>query len=258
LQQLSAASFTEGCFSGIPVEILQGALLFEHWESPTRREGFPSWSWTGWKGNLFKASLVGKTPYQPPFKAWKARKTTMGYEPALLYESSQTRWPDWKPGYDPILDAMFTLENKLQALLTSYRSFPDLSQALFVNAILFQPGLLKLCSNPCANGFRHSLGTYRFHRRINQVDCHFICHDIETKNAMCGGPVDLLLIERECYVHFGWVYEYLLLGMLPYGEKGAQRIGRVRMYFGNRDEHNKSSCMVFTSETMQMDILALF
>lgn len=47
LQQLSAASFTKGCFSGIPIEILPGALLFEHWESPTRRAGFPSWSWTG-------------------------------------------------------------------------------------------------------------------------------------------------------------------------------------------------------------------
>lgn len=90
------------------------------------------------------------------------------------------------------------------------------------------------------------------------MDCHFFCYDIKTKNALRRSPVDLLLVKRMYYMHYRWVYKYLLLDILPYDEKYAQRIRRVRIYFRDRDGYNESSRTVFTPKTIRMDILALF
>ena len=47
------AMYPKGYFWGSAVEDFDWALLWRSQLPPTRRSGFPSWSWTGWKGHLY-------------------------------------------------------------------------------------------------------------------------------------------------------------------------------------------------------------
>ena len=42
--------YEDGFFWGLPVADFQWGLLWQFESPPTRREGFPTWSWAGWKG----------------------------------------------------------------------------------------------------------------------------------------------------------------------------------------------------------------
>jgi hypothetical protein len=52
LQRLETI-YPKGFFWGLPVEDFDWALLWRSQVPPVRREGFPTWSWAGWKGSLF-------------------------------------------------------------------------------------------------------------------------------------------------------------------------------------------------------------
>ncbi|KAN0099764.1 Heterokaryon incompatibility protein (HET) domain containing protein [Hyaloscypha variabilis] len=52
LQRLETI-YPKGFFFGMPVEDFDWALTWRSQVPPTRREGFPSWTWAGWKGWLF-------------------------------------------------------------------------------------------------------------------------------------------------------------------------------------------------------------
>lgn len=52
LQRLETI-YPKGFFFGMPVEDFDWALTWRSQVPPTRREGFPSWAWAGWKGPLF-------------------------------------------------------------------------------------------------------------------------------------------------------------------------------------------------------------
>ncbi|KAL9069292.1 MAG: hypothetical protein Q9157_006210 [Trypethelium eluteriae] len=52
LQRLETI-YPKGFFLGLPVEDFDWALLWRSQWPPVRREGFPTWSWAGWKGPLF-------------------------------------------------------------------------------------------------------------------------------------------------------------------------------------------------------------
>jgi hypothetical protein len=52
LQRLETI-YPKGFFWGLPIEDFDWALTWRAQVPPTRREGFPTWSWAGWKGSLF-------------------------------------------------------------------------------------------------------------------------------------------------------------------------------------------------------------
>ncbi|KIW14315.1 hypothetical protein PV08_07097 [Exophiala spinifera] len=52
LQRLETI-YPEGFFEGLPVEDFDWALTWASQTPPSRRQGFPSWSWAGWLGPLF-------------------------------------------------------------------------------------------------------------------------------------------------------------------------------------------------------------
>jgi hypothetical protein len=52
LQRLETI-YPKGFFWGLPVEDFDWALLWSSQVPPVRREGFPTWSWAGWRGPLF-------------------------------------------------------------------------------------------------------------------------------------------------------------------------------------------------------------
>ncbi|KAH0565586.1 hypothetical protein GP486_001019 [Trichoglossum hirsutum] len=52
LQRLGTI-YPKGFFWGLPVDDFDWALTWRPQVPPTRRKGFPTWSWAGWKGPLF-------------------------------------------------------------------------------------------------------------------------------------------------------------------------------------------------------------
>lgn len=52
LQRLETI-YPKGFFWGLPIEDFDWGLLWRSQVPPTRREGFPTWSWAGWRGGLF-------------------------------------------------------------------------------------------------------------------------------------------------------------------------------------------------------------
>ena len=257
LQQLSDASFPQGFFWGLPVEILPYVLLWDHRKLPERRSQFPSWSWAGWEGKIKTASLIGSREYQPPLKAWKAQRKGNEFELKLLYTASELRWNGWMPGYDPILDATYAPEENLSIFPTHYPSSCDISHALFVNALVFQPRKLAYLTAPPIS-WLEPLAPFQFQGTVNDRMCIFACDDSLTRDILQRSPVELLLIDRDCYSGYGWIYEFLLISWLPYGKKGAIRRGRVRMYFNHGSNHNDNARAVFTLETIEMAFFALF
>lgn len=64
LQRLQTI-YSKGFFWGLPVEDFDWALLWRSQMPPVRREGFPTWSWAGWRGPLF---------FGQPFDVEKTRR----------------------------------------------------------------------------------------------------------------------------------------------------------------------------------------
>jgi hypothetical protein len=60
LQRLETI-YPKGYFWGCPVEDFDWALTWRSQVPPTRRKGFPSWSWAGWKGPLFFGQPIDVT-----------------------------------------------------------------------------------------------------------------------------------------------------------------------------------------------------
>ena len=51
--QCLETNYEDGFFWGLPVADFHRALLWRFQKHPTRREGFPSWSWAGWKATVW-------------------------------------------------------------------------------------------------------------------------------------------------------------------------------------------------------------
>ena len=52
LQRLGTM-YPKGFFHGLPIEDFDWGLVWRSQWPPTRREGFPSWTWAGWKGGVW-------------------------------------------------------------------------------------------------------------------------------------------------------------------------------------------------------------
>jgi len=72
LQRLETI-YPKGFFWGLLVEDLNWALLWRPQVPPMRREGFPTWSWAGWRGSLFFGQPLGFGKLD--FRSAEARST---------------------------------------------------------------------------------------------------------------------------------------------------------------------------------------
>lgn len=264
LGQLSDGGFERGFFWGLPVEMLPQALLWQHRSDAKRRLEFPSWSWAGWRGELFSAGDYldyGSWYYQPPFRAFKASNTDQGEIKLIqLYENSRRRWSGWCVGYDPILD-LADVPVQRSVAYADFSQF-EIKHTLFVEAILFQPGVLQPAPS-LAEKYSH-MGRSVFVTTVNGATRIFACidHSAETQLSQ-GTAADLLLVNQICWSDTGWGYDFLILSSAPaFSDSGAvkrpvQRRGQVRMYFGNVGRHNETTHMFFPTESTRKAFIGL-
>ena len=203
LRQMERVWFKEGFFWGLPVNWLAYTLLWAHKGVHHRRAGFPSWSWTGWEGELSQCtSRPGDDiEYPMPFRAWKIESGEL----CLLGESSAGP----TGGYDPIYAAALTLKQEPTYDLGLY-SETQLSSLLFVDAFLFEMQVLETTDDifPWQN-----LDKTKFTVKANGVDCLLVCYNEETVPKVRQAPHKLscLLLDRSYIKECGWNYELLLL-----------------------------------------------
>ncbi|KAK3391153.1 heterokaryon incompatibility protein-domain-containing protein [Podospora didyma] len=81
LQRLETI-YPRGFFWGLPIEDFDWALLWRSQVPPTRREGFPTWSWAGWQGPLF---------FGQPIDVKKTRQTPTYLEISGYHRSGQLK-----------------------------------------------------------------------------------------------------------------------------------------------------------------------
>lgn len=77
LQHLQAVAHPSGFFWGLPVDELNWSLLWCSYSQLTRRDGFPTWSWAGWKGAIYPgwpADVSNPHSFWTHFYAWKINK----------------------------------------------------------------------------------------------------------------------------------------------------------------------------------------
>ena len=75
--QVLETEYEDGFFWGLPVADFQWALLWQTPHPPKRREGFPTWSWAGWKVGIWPNHPCNVTkPHEFPvhLQIWKMSK----------------------------------------------------------------------------------------------------------------------------------------------------------------------------------------
>ncbi|OCK92238.1 HET-domain-containing protein [Cenococcum geophilum 1.58] len=208
LGQFSSRYFNEGFFWGIPTEALPFSLLWNHESDYDPRQGFPSWSWTGWHGHIEKStSLVDemypKANYQPPFNAWK--KTQNGF--SLIYKS---RRPDEYcyrgKGYDMIRDAARSPPQDPKFNLRGLDQV-EVGKMLFVECFF---GSLKVDTAPFRSHFRRGMRI-----SIDGALCELECFNDKAEEIVqsrLATGIAFILIDRLCVeAETSWKYDLLLL-----------------------------------------------
>ena len=75
--QVMETMYEDGFFWGLPVADLQWALLWQAPFPPKRREGFPTWSWAGWKAPInpsYPPNVARPRDYPVHLQIWKMLK----------------------------------------------------------------------------------------------------------------------------------------------------------------------------------------
>jgi len=201
--QFLKTMYTKDFFFGLPIEDFQWGLLWRSQYPPTRRPGFPTWSWAGWEGGLWPAYPFDFTmPHKYPLhiRVWRAAQggdlTPVFMTPHLdLYKR------------DPVAKAALQKSEGFEFDLSKY---PDAEKDgyLFIEAIMlrFSPDYRQPHDYVPQSGqyatFTCFLGSVRCALRIMSVDS-------ELSEYRGLEKQDFILLARD-YTK-GLVFHYLLL-----------------------------------------------
>ena len=198
LQRLQSL-YTKGFFSGIPVEDLHWGLLWQSQGPPTRRPGFPTWSWAGWKCGIWPAYplTLTFTDWIPVhLRMWKAQSGQL--VPLLIREhaeSYESAGAIVHLANDPLKHAAredatgigFEHHLSLQAEQHSYLMIEGI-------ALTFTPNYTRPRTNTRQPG---QYETFDFKVRDVQCVVRIISTDREIERARSGEKQDFLLLARD-------------------------------------------------------------
>ena len=176
--QCLETKYEDGFFWGLPVADFQWGLLWRFQSRPTRREGFPTWSWAGWKAQIWPDNVVDiitdKFPVQ--LQIWKVSeeqlvevfRTTQAAAEGSTYVKSLLRG-------DPIGNAE-TYDSQSPEFDLSQYPRAEYNGYLFVEAIVFHfiPDyslpLPKFGRYPFFEYFNFTIGVTRCRIEIKNID----------------------------------------------------------------------------------------
>ena len=202
--QFLETMYRKGFFMGLPIEDFQWGLLWCSQYPPTRRPGFPTWSWAGWQGGLWPAyPLNFQKPHEYPLHLRISRAVE-----GKLVQIFGTFHVD-RFSKDPVTTAAsldpggsdFNLPEYPQAEKDSY---------LFIEAIMLQftPDFSTPLKSVCQSGefsfFVFSLRGARCFIKIMSVDS-------EVNKGPGREKSQFLLLARDHSEDSSFVFHYLLL-----------------------------------------------
>lgn len=201
--QFLKSMYTKGFYFGLPVEDFQWGLLWCSQYPPTRRSGFPSWSWAGWEGGLWPAYPIDYTkPHQYPLHIWIWSLVGRGELTPVFMSSHRDVFPN-----DPIAKAVSREPEAVQFDLNKYPNAVK-DGYLLIEAIVFRfaPDYSQPHNYAPQSGhyamFNFALGGVRCILRIMSIDSELEEHlDLEEQ--------DFILLARD-QTH-GFVIHHLLL-----------------------------------------------
>jgi hypothetical protein len=208
--QYLGTMYPKGFYVGIPIEELNWGLLWWSQYPPKRRQGFPTWSWAGWKGGLWSAfphDISKPNEHSLHIRIWRADKSNL----MLLFSSSHVD----EFGNDPVKKA--TLRD-IQGPAFNLINYPSAvgGKYLFLEAITFDfaPDYNTLLEK----GEQYSIFIFR----LRGVICYIriISRDAELSGKKQPVIQRFILLARD-FSRQNLVYHHLLL--IHYREGIAER-----------------------------------
>ena len=210
LQRLETM-YEDGFFWGLPVADFQWALLWQAQSPPERREGFPTWSWAGWKTGVWPGyPLNAAMPHEFPvhLQIWKlseGRLVEVFSTPQAAIEGSTKVASPCRS--DPVSIAETYELQSPELDLSRYPRAED-NGYLFVEAIVlhfipdYSHPLYNISQSGKFEAFVFSIGDTRCSIQIMSTDR-------EIHGSMRHTEQQFLLLARDRSEN--WVYHYLLL-----------------------------------------------
>ncbi|KAF4635627.1 hypothetical protein G7Y89_g2460 [Cudoniella acicularis] len=247
--QRTHSIFKGGFFWGLPVDALPFALLWFCSGQQQRREGFPSWSWAGWRGQLERIVDHVKTIQEGPHEANEDGNTREYKKQASYFvEFKQGREESQQPfvvlyqgiprDKDPALDqdewnSKYTITNSFYVhyLDGNFKSMESYNQLLFVKGFIFRVKV------SCLNSGQGVLppqeeNEYKF--TVNEITCKIACPNQATLQELLklDGPTKYLLVLHREFVQSHWCYDLLLLN---WNQDVAYRVSPLKLSFPAAD-----------------------
>lgn len=209
--QCLETNYKDGFFWGLPVADFQWGLLWQAVSPPTRREGFPTWAWAGWKAVIwlsypFNVAKPHEFPVHLQIKKMSdGRLVKVLSTPQAAVEGFTDLGPPFRN--DP-LNIAATYKLQLPEFdLSQYPNAED-NGYLFVEAVVLH--FIPDYSHPCYNTSQH--GEFEFFVFfIGDTECgiKIVCTDREINGSARDTEQQFLLLARN--LSDDWVYYYLLL-----------------------------------------------
>ena len=202
--QFLGTMYTKGFFVGLPIEDFQWGLLWCSQYTPTRRPGFPTWSWAGWHVGVWPAyPLDFQKPNEYPLHLRISRAVEGKFE--QLFETCHVdRLPK-----DPVARAASLDPEGPNFDLLAH---PQAEEAgyLFIEAIMlqFKPDFSKPIGNIYQSG-QHLI--FAFSLRGVSCGIRIIGVDPLVHEERRGERSQFLLLARDYHEDSGLVFHYLLL-----------------------------------------------
>ena len=222
--------YPKGWYEGLPVEDFDWALLWRHQHPARRREGFPSWTWAGWKGRIWHGQPIEVTkPRRFPIHLLIHK--AVNNELVCIFESNARRSADVQEAYISILNDPVDKSWQRGPVEHGFSIDADRtaeeSRCLFVEAIIVE----------CALDFSLPLQWTRtsgnealFSFPINGVECviGIMALDLEITYKPAVELRTLVLIARD-HVE-GFIIHHLLLVREPKDGRGFERVTKIQLF----------------------------
>lgn len=238
--------FKTGFYWGLPVDALPFALLWFCSGMPQRREGFPSWSWAGWRGHLERIVDHVKTTQEGPHENF----TQNNEDSEIINDAKQTAYfikfqkaSNQSPQLletlyrgsprdkDPVLDQDVE-ESKLVITNSTYCRYLDshIASEETYRHLLFVEGFVFRSRWRFDQDSLRPLEEDVYEVKLNGIACKITCHSPATLQELSKDHWSwehMLVLHRE-FIHYTWCYGLLLLN---WNSDIAYRISPLKICF---------------------------